>query len=102
MKKGETEETYPNKIIYGEVSWPAFINIFTFKKIIKPYFRDTLIPKVVRNMDAPKKVNCGVKECQYNNNKMCKAEKLDVNPMHDKVDTSGETQCSTFKKESMT
>ena len=53
-------------------------------------------------MDTPKKVNCGVKECSYNNNKMCKADNLEVNPMKNKVDTSGETQCSTFKKESMT
>ncbi len=53
-------------------------------------------------MDAPKKVNCGVKECRYNNNKMCKANNLEVKPMKDNVDTSGETQCSTFKKESMT
>ena len=53
-------------------------------------------------MDTPQKVNCGVKECSYNYNKMCKADYLEVNPMKNKVDTSGETQCSSFKKESMT
>ena len=51
-------------------------------------------------MDAPKmKVQCSVTNCHYNKEKMCHADHLDVDSMGDnKVETSGGTQCSTFKK----
>lgn len=50
-------------------------------------------------MDSPKmQVKCGVHDCHYNKNRMCHAENIEVNSMRDdKVESSDDTQCSTFR-----
>lgn len=52
-------------------------------------------------MDAPKmQVKCGVENCNYNKQRMCHADDLEVNAMgmgNSKAETSDATCCSTFK-----
>lgn len=50
-------------------------------------------------MDAPRmKVKCSVENCNYNEDRMCHADELEVNAMGDgKAETSDGTCCTTFK-----
>jgi len=49
--------------------------------------------------DSPRmQVTCGVHNCHYNQNHMCHANGVEVNPMGDgHAQTSDGTCCSTFK-----
>ena len=44
-------------------------------------------------------VKCSVENCQYNEEKMCQAETIEVDAMGDQIaESSLGTSCSTFKK----
>lgn len=46
----------------------------------------------------PKEIKCIVEECQYNENKLCHADAIEVRSSGDKiVETTDGTACGTFK-----
>ena len=52
----------------------------------------------VTRMGRCNQVGCSVENCQYNEDRMCHADRIDVNAMGDgKAETCDGTCCSTFK-----
>lgn len=50
----------------------------------------------------PEGIKCVVEECQYNKNKLCQAEAIEVQSSGDKmVETSDGTACATFTPQVM-
>lgn len=50
----------------------------------------------------PEGIKCVVEECQYNQNRLCQADSIEVCSSGDKmVETTDGTACSTFKPQEM-